>query len=80
MKPSSPEIWAAALVKTQGHNAAARIALIEARPLYGKNIENQTVNPNAPYFKHAYNWIKNRYKVTAKTSENQMPSGEGTIK
>lgn len=71
MKFMAPEKWAHALVKRQGIEDAARIALREARPLYGSE-EPKTANPNIHYFKTAYNWIKKRYKVTAKTSEPQQ--------
>ena len=54
-----PNVWAEALVKTQGPAQAAKIAKNEARPLIGT--KNDEPNPNSAWFRHAYNWIVKRY-------------------
>jgi hypothetical protein len=55
----TPNQWAEEAVKRLGFTAAAKIASFEARPNIGS--KNDEPNPNAEWYRHAYNWIVKRY-------------------
>lgn len=59
----APEVWAQGMVKRHGPKDAARIAQVEARPVYGV-VGHEVVNPNINYFTNAHKWIVKRYPVS----------------
>lgn len=59
VKFPTPDIWAEKAVKSMGAELAATVARREMRPMIGT--KNDEPNPNAAWYRHAYNWIVKRY-------------------